>query len=87
MVFASLLSLFLGYIACVLLCFRREDIVFSASAKVELENISDEEFVEYMDEYLEDGAEKLDNLHRRKIGIKVSESILAVYFLIFKYFL
>lgn len=86
MLFASIISLFMGYFACVLVFLGRGNKMFWGPSEEELEGISDEEFAEYIDEYLQSGAEKLENLQKRKFGIKMSESILAVFILISRYF-
>lgn len=86
MLFASIISLFMGYFACVLLFFGRESKMFKGPSEEVLEEISDEEFVDYIDEYLHIGSEGIKNLQKRKVRIKVSESIFAAFILIYKYF-
>ena len=86
MVLASTISLFIGYFVCALLLFVRGNRMFSGPSGKELEGICDEEFTDCIDEYLQSGAEKSENLHRRKLRIKMSDSILALFILISRYF-
>ncbi len=60
--------------------------MFKGPSEEVLEEISDEEFVDYIDEYLHIGSEGIKNLQKRKVRIKVSESIFAAFILIYKYF-
>ena len=60
--------------------------MFKGPSEEVLEEISDEEFVDYIDEYLHSGSERMKNLQKRKVRIKASESIFAAFILIYKYF-
>ncbi len=86
MVFASIISLFMGYFVCVLLLFVLGNRMFLGPSEKKLEGISDEEFADHIDEYLQNGVDKLQNLRKRKLRIKMSESILAIFILISRHF-
>ncbi|MGM9974848.1 MAG: hypothetical protein ACI33K_12495 [Clostridiaceae bacterium] len=86
MVFASIISLFMGYFVCVLLLFVLGNRMFLGPSEKKLEGISDEEFADHIDEYLQNGAEQAESLQKRKLRIKMSESILAIFILISRHF-
>ena len=86
MVLASIISLFIGYFICALLLCVRGNRIFSGPSEKKLEGICDEEFAHFIDEYLQNRAEKSENLHRRKLRIKMSDSILAFFILISRHF-
>lgn len=86
MVLASTISLFVGYFFCAVLLLLPGERRLSGPSEKELEVICDEDFTNYIDEYLQNGAEKSENLHKRKLRIRMSDSILALFILISRYF-